>query len=185
MCSSALTAYESSTTLFQRVARTSLTPRPEYRFKTAHSLVWLYQRFIRGSMSKTAFFIAILFPSVTFAGLHPVAAAVHTQQPEQSRSERAVGAHDGAVFDRLSMGPDPGGHTGATVTPDTTKTGQPTADRPGGANQSSGSSTTGAGATSGSETRRQQPDSTATQPAVTSGASSTSSPNSGQPGKDR
>jgi hypothetical protein len=28
----------------------------------------------------------------------------------------------------LSMGPDPGGHTGATVTPETTKTGQPSVD---------------------------------------------------------
>ncbi len=30
--------------------------------------------------------------------------------------------------DLLSMGPDPGGHTGATVTPVTTKTGQPAVD---------------------------------------------------------
>ena len=136
-------------------------------------------------MSKTAILIAILFPSAAFPGLHLVAAAVHTQQPEQSRSERALGAHGGAVFDRLSMGPDPGGHTGATVTPDTTKTGQPTADKPGGANQSSGSNTTGAGATAGSEARKQPPDSTATQPAASSGANSAPSPNSGQPGKDR
>ena len=28
----------------------------------------------------------------------------------------------------LTMGPDPGGHTGATVTPETTKTGQPAVD---------------------------------------------------------
>ena len=28
----------------------------------------------------------------------------------------------------LSMGPDPGGHTGATVTPETSKTGQPAVD---------------------------------------------------------
>jgi hypothetical protein len=134
-------------------------------------------------MSKTTIFIAMLFPSVAFAALHPVAPGMHTQQPEQRRSESALGAHGGAVFDRLSMGPDPGGHTGATVTRDTTKTGQPTADRPGGANQSSESSATGAGATTGA--RKQQPDSTATQPAVTSGANSTSSPNSGQPGKNR
>lgn len=31
-------------------------------------------------------------------------------------------------FDQLSMGPDPGGHTGATVTPESTKTGQPVVD---------------------------------------------------------
>ena len=108
-------------------------------------------------MFKTAIFIAILSPSVAFAGLPPVAAAVHSQQPEQSRSERAHGAHGGAAFDRLSMGPDPGGHTGATVTPDTTKTGQPTADRPGGANQSSGSNAAGAGAPTASETRKPAP----------------------------
>lgn len=30
--------------------------------------------------------------------------------------------------DLLSMGPDPGGHTGATVTPETSKTGQPAVD---------------------------------------------------------
>lgn len=136
-------------------------------------------------MSKTAIFIAILFPSAAFAALHSVAPGMHTHPPEQSRSENALGAHGGAVFDRLSMGPDPGGHTGATVTPDTTKTGQPTADGPGGANQSSGSSATAAGATTGPETRKKQPDGTGTQPAVTSGASSASSPNSGQPGKDR
>ena len=28
----------------------------------------------------------------------------------------------------LTMGPDPGGHTGATVTPETSKTGQPAVD---------------------------------------------------------
>ena len=32
------------------------------------------------------------------------------------------------VRDLLAMGPDPGGHTGATVTPETTKTGQPAVD---------------------------------------------------------
>jgi len=30
--------------------------------------------------------------------------------------------------DLLSIGPDPGGHTGATVTPESTKTGQPAVD---------------------------------------------------------
>ena len=30
--------------------------------------------------------------------------------------------------DQLAMGPDPGGHTGATVTPDSTKTGSPAVD---------------------------------------------------------
>jgi hypothetical protein len=47
----------------------------------------------------------------------------------------------------LSMGPDPGGHTGATVTPETTKTGQPAVDgaraaASGGKTESSGPSVT-------------------------------------------
>jgi hypothetical protein len=33
-----------------------------------------------------------------------------------------------AVNDRVAMGPDPGGHTGATVTPETTKTDRPAVD---------------------------------------------------------
>jgi len=33
-----------------------------------------------------------------------------------------------AVHDSLAMGPDPGGHTGATVTPETTKTDRPAVD---------------------------------------------------------
>ena len=41
---------------------------------------------------------------------------------------------------RLSMGPDPGGKTGATVNPETTKTGLPSADRATTANSSSGKS---------------------------------------------
>ena len=34
----------------------------------------------------------------------------------------------GTVRVQVSMGPDPGGHSGDRVTPETTKTGQPTAD---------------------------------------------------------
>jgi hypothetical protein len=33
-----------------------------------------------------------------------------------------------APEDRLAMGPDPGGHTGATVTPETTRTDNPAVD---------------------------------------------------------
>ena len=32
------------------------------------------------------------------------------------------------INDHLAMGPDPGGHTGATVTPETTNTGSPAVD---------------------------------------------------------
>lgn len=45
--------------------------------------------------------------------------------------------------DLLSMGPDPGGHTGATVTPETTKTGQPAVD--GARTTASGGSTENSG----------------------------------------
>lgn len=33
-----------------------------------------------------------------------------------------------ALDDRIAMGPDPGGHSGATVTPETTKTDRPAVD---------------------------------------------------------
>ena len=33
-----------------------------------------------------------------------------------------------AAMSALAMGPDPGGHTGATVTPETTKTDRPSVD---------------------------------------------------------
>jgi hypothetical protein len=45
----------------------------------------------------------------------------------------------GATAAALAMGPDPGGHTGATVTPETTKTDRPAVDA---ARQSSSGSST-------------------------------------------
>lgn len=40
----------------------------------------------------------------------------------------ALAAEDQLVAERLAMGPDPGGHSGATVTPETTKTDSPAVD---------------------------------------------------------
>jgi hypothetical protein len=55
-------------------------------------------------------------------------------------------------FGQLAMGPDPGGKTGDTVTPDTTKTGQPNAES-GPSEQSAPSST----ATPGADNERTDP----------------------------
>ncbi len=40
----------------------------------------------------------------------------------------ALAANDQFAPERLAMGPDPGGHSGATVTPETTKTDSPAVD---------------------------------------------------------
>jgi hypothetical protein len=44
------------------------------------------------------------------------------------QSAGVVQTQKAEAYGRLSMGPDPGGKTGATVTPETTKTGQPPVD---------------------------------------------------------
>jgi hypothetical protein len=70
---------------------------------------------------KIAFVVAALFAVPAFAG----------NCPGQSGSSQLQNSHvagAGELPDLLSMGPDPGGHTGATVTPETTKTGQPAVD---------------------------------------------------------
>ena len=107
-------------------------------------------------MSKTAIIIAILFPSAAFAAMPASAPGTQTPPLEQSQNASVIGARGGGVSDQLSMGPDPGGKTGDTVTPTTTKTGQPSADGTGTSNQSGASSgkqstgTTGTGPTSSS-----------------------------------
>ena len=67
------------------------------------------------------------------------------------------------VVGRLAMGPDPGGHSGDTVTPSTTKTGQPVENGQAPKSESAGSSKGDAakqgtpprdGATSGQSDRR-------------------------------
>ena len=80
-------------------------------------------------MRKTAIIIAILFPSAAFAAMPVLAPSMHTEPLEQSQSASAIGTHRAQTSDQLSMGPDPGGKTGATVTPTTTKTGQPSSRR--------------------------------------------------------
>ena len=96
-------------------------------------------------MSKTAILIAIFIPcTAAFAGVAPT---TQLQQPEQSQSMIVMRAHEARAFGYLSMGPDPGGKTGDTVTP-TTPTSQPSTDGAGGSNRSGGSSTAPSGAAS-------------------------------------
>jgi hypothetical protein len=141
-------------------------------------------------MSKTAIVIAILFPSAAFAALHGLAPGTQASPPEQSQGANVIGTYGARVSDQLSMGPDPGGKTGATVTPTTTKTGQPSADGTGASNQSDATSTpapgtandrtdSSTGPTSGSETRKQRRDSGGQQPVGTTGTGPTSSSTSG------
>jgi hypothetical protein len=99
-------------------------------------------------MSKTAIITAIFFPVTAFAAMPALAPSTQTQQPEQSQSESVIGTHGAGVSDRLSMGPDPGGKTGDTVTPTTTKTGQASADGTDGSSQSGASSTADPGVAS-------------------------------------
>jgi hypothetical protein len=81
------------------------------------------RRSVGGSMFKLPIVIAVFLPSVAFAAMPALAPGTKTPPPEQSRS-----THGARVSGQLSMGPDPGGKTGATVSPTTTKTGQPSAD---------------------------------------------------------
>jgi hypothetical protein len=74
-------------------------------------------------MFKMPIVIAVFFPSVAFAAMPVLAPGTQTPPPELSQS-----THGARVSGQLSMGPDPGGKTGATVSPTTTKTGQPSAD---------------------------------------------------------
>jgi hypothetical protein len=66
-------------------------------------------------------FVAVLFSVPAFAG-------IFEQQCGWSQIENSSVTGTTKLPDLLSMGPDPGGHTGATVTPETTKTGQPAVD---------------------------------------------------------
>ena len=55
-------------------------------------------------------------------------ADISAQQSGSSQIENSNVTGTTKLPDLLSMGPDPGGHSGATVTPETTKTGQPVVD---------------------------------------------------------
>lgn len=142
-------------------------------------------------MSKTAIIIATLFSSAAFAATATLPPCTYTSPSDQKQSASVIDAHGAGVADRLSMGPDPAGHTGATVTPATTKTGQPSANGPGSANQSGPNGTPAPGAasdtssTGGSATLKQQPNSSTKQPPAASDAGQTSPSASGQPSKDR
>jgi hypothetical protein len=99
-------------------------------------------------MSKISIIIAILLPGTAFAAMPVLTPSAQTQHSEQSQSEGVVGTHGAGVSKQLSMGPDPGGKTGDTVTPTTTKTGQASADGTDDSSQSSASSAGPPGAAS-------------------------------------
>jgi hypothetical protein len=111
-------------------------------------------------MSKTAIIIAILFPSA-FTAMPVLAPLTQPPPPEQSQIENVIGAHRARVPDRVSMGPDPGGKSGDTVTPTTTSTTPPSTDGTSGSNQSGASSGKEPG---GTTSTRPAPSSTSGQP---------------------
>jgi hypothetical protein len=82
--------------------------------------------------------------STAFAAIPVPDPGTLPEQPEQSRSATDIGTREAEAFDHLSMGPDPGGKTGDTVTPATTKTGQPSYDGTSASSNQSGPSSTGA-----------------------------------------
>jgi hypothetical protein len=124
-------------------------------------------------MSKTDTILATFLVSAAFAAMAVTAILAPSTQstpPPHSWSANVIGTHPAGVFGQLSMGPDPGGKTGATVTPSTTKTDPPSRDERGTSNQSGAASTAAPTAasdrtdpstrpTSGSETLQQQRDS--------------------------
>jgi hypothetical protein len=126
-------------------------------------------------MIKKALTLAILLPSAAFAAVSVL--TPKPQAPEQNAT--VVSAHGMWGFEQLSMGPDPGGHTGATVTPETSKTGQPSHDGAGTPNQS-GATNSG---TSGANAGKQPSDSSGKKPSDTPATSSTTGQQ--QPSKDR
>jgi len=142
-------------------------------------------------MRKTAIIIAILFPNAAFAAMPVLGPSIRTEPPEQSQNASAIGTHSAQTSDQLSMGPDPGGKTGATVTPATTKTGQPSSEAATGTSNQSGangtavqdaasSRTDSSASPSGSETLKQQRPSSGT-----TGTGPTPSSTSTQPGTGR
>ncbi len=70
---------------------------------------------------KVVLFVAVLFALPVFAG--------NSHQPlESAQIESSQVGASGGNRALLAMGPDPGGHTGATVTPETTRTGNTAVD---------------------------------------------------------
>ena len=95
-------------------------------------------------MTKTLVIVASLFPIAASAAV-PVLTP-KPQAPSEQSSAAVVSTHGMWRFEQLSMGPDPGGHTGATVTPETSKTGQPSQDAAAASNQSGAKSNDAGGA---------------------------------------
>jgi hypothetical protein len=89
-----------------------------------------------GLMSRSLIIVASLFPAAALAAQPPVVLDTF-QMPNANQS---IAAHAPI---RLSMGPDPGGKTGATVNSDTSKTGQPSVDGTASSNSSSASNAAG------------------------------------------
>jgi len=87
-------------------------------------------------MSRSLIIVASLFPAATLA----VQPAVVLDTLQMPNAHQSVATHAPI---RLSMGPDPGGKTGATVNSDTTKTGQPSTDGAASSNSSSTSNAVG------------------------------------------
>ena len=129
-------------------------------------------------MIKRVAIVAIVLAGIAGTPIPALASKPHVA-PEQSSSAAIVRGHEPWALERLSMGPDPGGHTGATVTPETSKTGQPSHDAAGASSQS-GAATNDTG---GSSAAKQPPETSSKQRSDTPAASSTGSQT--QPGKDR
>jgi hypothetical protein len=94
-------------------------------------------------MSKTAITVAILFLGTAFAAIPVLAPTTQPAESERNQSATVIAPNGTRAFDHLSMGPDPGGKTGDTVTTTTTTKGEPSTP-----NQSGPSSTAPSGATS-------------------------------------
>jgi len=69
---------------------------------------------------------ATLFQAVAIATVSALATSSGMRQDDSNQAVIIVPHSEQRSPIQLSMGPDPGGKTGATVTPETTKTGQPT-----------------------------------------------------------
>ena len=69
---------------------------------------------------------ATLFQAVAIATVSALATSSGMRQDDSNQAVIIVPHGEQRSPIQLSMGPDPGGKTGATVTPETTKTGQPT-----------------------------------------------------------
>ena len=109
-------------------------------------------------MSKTDIIVTAVSASIAFVAILALTAFSQIQKPEPSQSASVTGSPAAGLSglpDHLSMGPDPGGKTGDTVTPATTKTGQPSADGAAGASREAGGSSAAApgAATDGTDSR--------------------------------